>query len=190
MRVVSLPTGSAGFDSLGFSNAGTYAHALAMRAAGKVFLVGYLGAMTGQRVSDVLSAGLAFMPVTFAGRCDGKTAAYQAKQLGLPPNLGGCLAHDAESPQDPGSQALIDRLAGFADDVAGLGLSADQLGALPFMRYWRSCSYVPEPTLRGRPIGFCMTQLFPNDEMVAGYDIDHDVTHSDYERRTIGFFAS
>jgi hypothetical protein len=56
--------------------------------------------------------------------------------------------------------------------VSGRGL----FEALSFTRYWRSLSQVSNVDVRG----YQMVQLFPDDQFVAGVEVDLDVIQSDY----------
>jgi hypothetical protein len=49
-------------------------------------------------------------------------------------------------------------------------------GGVPFRRYWRSFSQVPN--VDGR--GYQLLQLFPPNQLVEGVRIDRDVVQSDY----------
>jgi hypothetical protein len=62
---------------------------------------------------------------------------------------------------------------------AGVPLTSDELfHEVPFRRYWRSFSQVPNVDVRG----YQMIQLFPGDVAVAGVRVDVDVVQSDYLR--------
>lgn len=73
-------------DSLPFSNGGTEAQAKALAASGVEGFIGYLGAMNPARLGYILDAGLAFMPVTFAGEYEDGAAdeVAQLKALDVP----------------------------------------------------------------------------------------------------------
>jgi hypothetical protein len=68
---------------------------------------------------------------------------------------------------------------GRGDDVArqsAFEQSSEQLfHELPFRRYWRSLSQVPNVDVRG----YQLIQLFPDDVTVAGVRVDLDVVQSD-----------
>lgn len=86
MRVETAFPGARVVDSLPFSQSGTAAQACALRASGVEGFVGYLGAMNAARLGHVLGAGLAFMPVTFAGEYKDGAAdeLAQLRALGIP----------------------------------------------------------------------------------------------------------
>ena len=86
MRVEPAFVGARGVDSLPFSQGGTAAQAQALAARGVDFFVGYLGAMSAGRLAAVLDAGLAFMPVTFAGAVfnGAEDELAQLAHLGIP----------------------------------------------------------------------------------------------------------
>src|SRR5262245_54219990 len=86
MRVVNAFVGARGIDSLAFSQYGTASQARALKASGIDFVVGYLGAVSSERLQAILAAGLAFMPVTFAGEYNDGAAdeIVQLRALGIP----------------------------------------------------------------------------------------------------------
>jgi hypothetical protein len=86
MKVEPSFPGARGVDSLPFSQAGTEAQAKALAASGVEFFVGYLGTMNKTRLDYILNAGLAFMPVTFAGEYKDGAAdeVAQLRALGIP----------------------------------------------------------------------------------------------------------
>jgi hypothetical protein len=119
MRVVPAKIGARGIDSLPFSQGGSSAQAAAL-ASGIDYVVGYLGAVTPERLADVLEAGLAFMAVTFAGVFDGNATVAQCKALGLP--LGCTIWTDLEgerSLHEP--EGLKARINAWADAVSAAG---------------------------------------------------------------------
>ncbi len=150
MKVEKAFVGARGVDSLPFSQGGTAAQALALKATGVDFFVGYLGAMNAARLKYVLDAGLAFMPVTFAGEyTDGASDEIaQLKALGIPAgttvwlDLEGLKAWHTDPP------VLIDLLAKWANAIIAGGwmpglyvgapqpLTGKELYSLPFTRYW------------------------------------------------------
>jgi hypothetical protein len=72
-----------------------------------------------------------------------------------------------EGAQDPG--LYVGSGSGFQNAAA---LHRD----VPFRRYWRSMSQVPNVAVRG----YQLLQLFPPNELVAGIRVDRDVVQSDY----------
>ncbi len=67
MKSANAWVGARIVDSLPFSSSGYAEDARRLKAAGADGLAGYLGAMTKQRLEYLLDAGLAYLPVTFAG---------------------------------------------------------------------------------------------------------------------------
>lgn len=142
--------GARGVDSLQFSNGGTQAQAEVLKNTGIDFFVGYLGAMNAARLGHVLSAGLAFMPVTFAGEYKDGAAdeIAQLKALGIPAGVSVWLdleGLDAWNMNPVELSRLINR---WATDIAAAGwmpclyvgapqpLSGADLYALKVVRYW------------------------------------------------------
>jgi hypothetical protein len=136
------------------------------------------------------------MPIQYArtrgwsaesGRADGAAAARNALAVGVPPEA--TLWCDLEG-RIHGAEAAIAYATnwhaaategGIADPGlyvgAGVPLTSEQLfHDLPFRRYWRSLSQVPNVDVRG----YQLIQLFPDDVVVAGVRVDLDVTQSDY----------
>jgi hypothetical protein len=136
------------------------------------------------------------MPVQFArtsgwsaesGRADGAAAARNAIAAGIPSattlwcDLEGGIpsAHIAVAYANGWHDAA--RAAGIEEPGiyvgAGVPLSERELyQELAFSRYWRSLSQVPNVDVRG----YQMLQLFPDDQVVEGVQIDVDVIQSDY----------
>jgi hypothetical protein len=118
-------------------------------------------------------------PAALLGRLDGEAAAAQATALGAPTGIS--IWCDLESVASHASAADVDAYCRAwwaavdgADYLAGLyvgcacGLSAEQLWRLPFTRYWKSASTVPDPL----PRSYCLLQK--HQEMWHGIYIDRD----------------
>jgi hypothetical protein len=195
MVVQPAPFPALGFDCV---TPMTLARATALKAAGMSFAIRYLGSVTATEVSEILAAGLLFMPVTFSrapgwvptadmGTQDGTTDVERLTALGLPK---GCTVWvDLEGAVGPASvvsawvnaRAAVIKAAGY--DVGlyvGYGdvLDSQQLYSLINVdRYWKSLSNVPTPNC-----GFSMMQLWKT-VTVAGTEIDVDVIQYDYQSR-------
>jgi hypothetical protein len=178
MIVEKAFVGARGIDSLPFSQAGTAAEAKRLATAGTDFVVGYLGAMTPKRLQDILSAGLAFMPVTYAGAyANGATDEIaQLKALGIPQ---GCTVWlDLEGPKafkcPPGE--LIATINMWADAISSAGyipglyvgspqpLTSGELYGLRVVRYWNALSREADRNgaLAEPSCGWCMWQMHPS----------------------------
>lgn len=137
------PVGSLVVDSLPFAGSGTLEQAKALKARGVSCLVSYLGAMTPAQLSKVFAAGLAFMPVTFAGEYKDGAAdeIAQLRALGIPAgasvwlDLEGRAASlvDIKDPveKEKAAKALFDLINKWADDIRAGG--------------WMPCLYVGVP---------------------------------------------
>lgn len=197
MNLQSRPAtvGARVVDSLPFSEGGTPAQALALRAAGVDALVGYLGAMTPPRLGYLTDAGLAFMPVTFAGHYDGAIAVAQCRALGLP--AGTTVWLDLEGQEAFGEGAgITPKLAAWATTVKAAGfvpglyvgvpqpLMSAELFALPFERYWRGQGSIRDRfnALAEPTCGWSMVQAYPQ-HMRAGVLVDDDMVQQDYRGR-------
>lgn len=176
--------------------------ASALRAAGYAFAVRYLPRVTQGRndltieeTSDLLSAGLALMPVQHVeseaawnptaakGTLYGQTAVTSARACGF---LAGCTIWlDLEGVAASVPQADVQAYcrawcaeviaAGFEPGVYvgwHCGLTPKQLYALPFKKYWAAYNLNADeyPAVRG----ICMKQ-----RLLSGSDIDGDVIQAD-----------
>lgn len=192
MSLVSraVTVGARVVDSLPFSQAGTPAQALALRAGGVDVLVGYLGAMNVSRLGFLTDAGVGFMPVTFAGHYDGAVAVAQCKALGLP--AGTTVWLDYENDDQPTTD-LIPKLSAWAHVVLAAGftsglyvgspekLTSGELFALPFVRYWHGQGSVRDRfnALAEPKCGWCVVQAYPQ-HVRAGVLVDDDMVQQDY----------
>jgi hypothetical protein len=168
----------------------------ALKAAGVDFCVRYLHSATSAEVANIVAAGLAFMPVTFAGAYDGTDAAAQCKALGLP---AGCTAFlDLEGQKawamDPAE--LMAKINAWADAVAAGGfmpglycgvpqpLTSAELYSVRVVRYWRGQGRITDRTgaLAEPNCGWCMTQTYPS-AFWAGVWADADFVGQDYSGR-------
>ena len=177
MHVEVAEVGARGIDSLQFSQSGTLAQAKALKASGVDFVVGYLGAVSKERLQHILDAGLAFMPCTFAAtKYDGQNSVNQCKALGLPPGVTTWL--DLEGPgamkyPPPQLASLIDGWA-TAIDAAGYEpglyvgapqpLTSSELWKLKVRRYWNALSRETDRygQLAEPKSGYCLNQLYPS----------------------------
>lgn len=151
-------------------------------ANGGEFFVGYLGVINEYRLSHILDAGLAFMPVTLGGASyDGAVAVAQCQALKIPPGV--TVWRDFEGYRKSPKEAIADlrrwalpvRAAGYE---AGLyvappqPLSGPELYSLPFTSYWTSAGRVQ--SVDGRiwdepyPAGWAMRQLWHNNPSMGG----------------------
>jgi hypothetical protein len=179
MRVEVVPVGSRIVDSLPFSQSGTEAQARALKATGVDGLVGYLGAMTATRLRYVLDAGLAFMPVTFAGEYKDGAAdeIAQLRALGIPAGTTVWLDLEGLDPwnmgQTPSGLAQLTTLINtWARDIKGGGwmpglyvgspqpLTGEELYALGVVRYWLGIGRCVDRSGRDAypRCGWCMRQ--------------------------------
>lgn len=179
MRTEKAFVGARGVDSLPFSRGGTQEQAKALASRGVDFFVGYLGAMSAARLAHVLDAGLAFMPVTFAGEYfDGAADEIaQLKGLGIP--LGTTVWLDLEGEKSwRWDAADLQRLINaWAKAISAGGwlpglyvgspqpLTGPELARLAVVRYWKAPSLVLDRNGKdwSEPpgVGWCMQQMWP-----------------------------
>jgi hypothetical protein len=154
--------------------------------------------LTSNETQEIINAGLALMAVQHTrmpgwipnanlGVADGGYAAHNAITAGLPSGVSVCCdlegvaaganAKDVMAYCNAWDEAVS--AAGYLPVLyvgGACGLTADELYALRFTRYWKSQSLVPEVTRRG----FCMIQLFPS-VTIAGVSVDVNVVQQDYQ---------
>jgi hypothetical protein len=203
LRIETAPTTPArivGFDTIAKLDGAT---ATRLVSAGLAFGIRYVGLGDPGRsdldvteLNALTDAGLGIMAVQYArtkgwsnatGRADGQAAARNALAAGVLAEA--TLWCDLEG-RLPSAELAIAYAADWYAAVtnagiqdpglyigAGVPLTSEQLfHDLPFRRYWRSFSQVPNVDVRG----YQMLQLFPDDVTVAGVRIDLDVVQSDY----------
>ena len=150
MKIETAPVGSRGVDSFPYSLGGTTAQALALKASGIDFFVGYLGVITAERMGFILDAGLAFMPVTRAGEYTDGAAdeVAQLKALAIPSGATVWLDLEGLDAWKSDPVMLMGKLRDWANTIKlagwmpGLYVGAPQpltgveLYQLPFVRYW------------------------------------------------------
>ena len=185
MRAEQASIGARGIDTILTLDAVKCA---ALKNTNIDFVVRYLSSLSAAEVQTILSSGLALFVCTYADVWDGNGAAAHAKNLNLP--TGCTIWLDVESCGDLTADDVIARVNTWAYAVRGAGydpglyvgcdckLSSAQLTTLSVDRYWRSCSYVPEPS-----VGFSMMQLSPGNTTWAGILVDVDVCQHDYRGR-------
>jgi len=202
VRVEPAFVGARGVDSLPFSQGGTAAQAQALAARGVDFFVGYLGAMSAGRLAAVLDAGLAFMPVTFAGAVfnGAEDELAQLAHLGIP--LGTTVWLDLEGaktltvPIDVLTRQVNDWAAKIAAAgyMPGLYIAPPQpftgpeLAKLAVTRYWNSAGRVQDRNgkIWDEPegCGFCMRQAYPQGNFRdTGVFVDVDIIWQDRRGR-------
>jgi hypothetical protein len=160
VKVQQAWVGARCVDSLPFSQGGTKAQAEALKATGVDCFIGYLGAMNATRLGYVLDAGLAFMPVTFAGEYNdgGEDECAQLKALGIP--AGATVWLDLEGihayRMDPitlsakiNSWATAIQAGGWMPGLyvgAPQPLTSKELYALKVVRYWLGIGHCVDRT--------------------------------------------
>lgn len=201
-KIKSAPVWASGFDT---DTVLTALSASALAVAGYTFCARYLSLEFGQRPGDlsqdeaqiIIDAGLGlfavqhvpsagWVPDPMLGVRHGLSAASNATEAGLP--FGTCVALDLEGVAE--SAASIDVAAYchywyqevYASDYlpmlyvgANQPLTGPELYDLPFERYWRSASAVPNIPHRG----YCLVQGV--SRTVQGVNIDPDTAYLDNE---------
>ncbi len=197
-----VKVGSVVVDSLPFSNAGTMAQAGALRTAGAVALVGYLGAMSKTRLAAVLAAGMGYMPVTFAGEySDGpQDELLQLAALGVPKGVTVWLDLEGLTAWKSDPIKLIQMIEDWAAPIVDAGYIAGLYAGVPqpltseelwklkgITRYWKGqgrqvdrFGNLSEPS----GCGWCMTQMFPSFYMGNPPTwVDANIVGQDYRGR-------
>lgn len=202
MRVEKAFVGARGVDSVQFSMGGSATQAEALKRKGIDFFVGYLGAMNAARLAAVLAAGLAFMPVTYAGEYEdgAEDEIAQLKALGVPQGTTVWLDLEGQKAFDTPSAQLIAKINAWADKIIAAGylpglyigspqpLTGDELAKLKVVRYWKAPSRVFDHDGKAwdgpSAIGFCMWQMWPS---VMWFDtnifLDVDFIGQDFKGR-------
>lgn len=184
MKVENAWVGSRAVDSYPFSLGGTAAQAQALKRTGVDCLIGYLGAMTPARLSTVLAAGLAYMPVTRAGayKNGGADEASQLRALGIP--IGATVWLDLEGldAYHTPPPTLSAQINAWADAIIAGGwmpglyvgapqpLTSRELYALRVVRYWWGLGKPVDRTgaLVYPDCGWCMIQQWHGDPQGKG----------------------
>ena len=206
MIVEKAFVGARGVDSVPFSVGGTAAQAKRLRETGVDFLVGYLGTINKHRLDHVLDAGLAFMPVTYAGEYFDGPADELAhlKALAIPVGTTVWLDLEGEKSFNWPAQDLINKINAWARAlqtagyVAGLyvgspqPLTGDELARLAVTRYWKAPSRVLDRNGKAwdgpSGIGFCAWQMWPqrnwpNDTDPNRVFVDVNMVGEDFRER-------
>lgn len=173
-------------------------HARDLKAAGIDYVHQYLGSVSQIGVEDIVAAGLAFMPVTYADQWDGQKSVRELVALGIP--AGTTVWLDVEGPAIMPDRipvaTLIANIDGWAREVAASGfqpgayigspqpLTGEELYALSVVRYWKAPANVVDRNgvLTQPHCGFCEYQLY-DSQMVAGVWSDYDFIQRDLFKR-------
>ncbi len=205
MRAVAAFVEARGFDTIATI---TPVSARNLRAAGRDFAMRYLPTLTLAEVQALTQAGIGVMGVCYgpsktwfpsptAGTVEGGRAVAQAKAAGLV--AGTYLWFDLEGLDGRGLSALMVsqhvnawaravKAGGFGAGLyVGEGhlLTSAELYALEVDRYWQGCSRLVDRlgNIAEPGCGWCVRQLFPDDVIVAGVEIDRDIIQADFLRR-------
>ena len=197
MIAAPLEVGARGIDSEPWSSVGDLKTAQALKASGIDFVSLYLGTVTPEIVANVLAAGLAFVPVTYANQTDGAKAVAQLKALGIPEGVTVFLdVEGASTLTDPA--ALWTAINAWADALLAAGyvpgiyvgspqpFTSNELYMLHVERYWRAPSRVLDRfgALAEPMYGWCAFQAWPSVTW-AGIWVDVDFCYQDYKQRTV-----
>jgi hypothetical protein len=201
--VAGAPPGALGFDA---NTVLTARSAAGLRDAGFAFCIRYLSRGMGQQGGDlttseaglILDAGLALMPVQHVqaagwvptealGKSLGQSAAANANEVGFPGGVNVWMDLEGIHNATPAADVIAYGNA-WCDEVAGAGylpgvyvgasaiLSGDQLyWQLKTKHYWKSGSTVPDIPHRG----YQLIQRIVHGDIIAGVEIDRDVTQTD-----------
>lgn len=204
MKAAVAFVGARAVDSLPFSQGGTAAQAVALKESGVDCLIGYLGAMTPARLACVVAAGLAFMPVTFAGEYeDGPDdEVAQLTALGIPPGCTVWLDLEGMKAFKTPPQELAAKINRWADKIAmggwmpGLYVGSPQpftsaeLYSLHVVRYWCGLGRCSDRNgnLAEPSCGWCVIQQFHGEKLGmmwkdTGVFVDTNGIAKDYRGR-------
>jgi hypothetical protein len=196
VRVAEIPPGARLFDTVAEY---TPTNMRAMSDAGADGFVMYLGGnATTEAIANAhgLRKGVALVnysraplwtPSATLGEGDATTSLLRLTKLQVPTE-GLVDACDLETPGAGDLDGYVQAWCKIVGDQgriagayvgAGLGRSAAQIYGWPFMRYWRSCSQVPEPGC-----GWSMIQLYPPNLTRGGVQVDVDIACEDYRGRS------
>lgn len=161
-------------------------------------VTGYLGSVTPAKLARILTAGKLFSPVTYGGwrpeNLDPQRALAALHALAIPSNVTVWLDLEAQ----PGtSLSIISAVNQWGVAIeqghyipglyvgAGHKLTSAELHALHVFRYWEGCSRLTDANGNiAEPFnGWCGRQLFPNDQIIDGTDVDVDIYHQDFKSR-------
>jgi hypothetical protein len=185
---VAFP-GARAVDSLPFSMGGTMSQAATLRDSGIHCLIGYLGAMTPKILAIVLAAGLAFMPVTFAGEYKDGAAdeIAQLKALNIPAGTTVWLDLEGINAWNTPADELSTLIESWGKAIVGAGymagiyvgapqpLTGKQLYALKYItRYWLGIGRcVGKDGLDAYPqCGWCVRQDWHNNPDLAQHKLN------------------
>jgi Domain of unknown function (DUF1906) len=197
MKVVNVPIGSKGIDTVTVLNSTTCDR---LKLTGVDFVVRYLGGVTDDELNVILTSGLGVQLVTYSravgwmpdsemGVSDGQTDVTRLKTLGVPENMVLWLDLEGSGGSSVGTGAwaaarssVVTQAGYIAGLYVGSGciLSGPELYALANVkRYWRAFnSGIPDIQC-----GYSQFQLYPPDQMLAGIEVDYDYSTSDYTGR-------
>lgn len=200
--------GAKGFDTIASIDPVAAAR---LKKAGMDFAVRYLGSLTSKEIDGMNEAGLAVMPVTYGmkhgtqltaslGTLYGQSTVIRCNQINIPKNttiwldLEDCFGEPDDIMAFVNKWAEQVSQAGYMPGLyVGFGakLTSEQLYSLAVVRYWQSLS--KETDARGAlaepGCGWCMIQLYPANQDVAGVQVDFDVIQSDYKGRVPNWIA-
>jgi hypothetical protein len=200
MRVEPAFVGAVVVDSLPFSQGGTMAQAAGLRDAGVHCVAGYLGAMTAARLAVILAAGMAYLPVTFAGEYnDGPSDEVgQLQALGIPPGAAVFLDVEGLTAFKSDPAALIAKINAWADGITAGGwvpmlyvgvpqpFTSAQLYALRVRGYWRGQGSIRDHAneLAEPSCGWLMMQMWPSKNIGSPATwVDMNMIGADYKGR-------
>lgn len=201
MRAEPSCVGAVVVDSLPFSQGGTVSQAAGLKAAGVAAMSGYLGSVTPARLEVILAAGLAYIPVTYAGEYnDGPNdEVEQLRRLGIPPGASVFLDLEGMSAFKTNPPELIAKINAWADGIAGAGyipclyvgvpqpLTSTELYALHVKGYWKGQGSIRDRTnalAEPTGCGWMMTQMFPSRNIGdPAVWVDMNMIGADYKGR-------
>lgn len=201
MKVELAKVGAVVLDSLPFSQFGTWGMACAWHGAGVSAFCGYLGSIDATRLGYVLDAGLAFMPVSYAGEYEDGAAdeIKQIKALGIPQGASVWLDLEGMRAFKSDPVVLAGKVNAWARDIRAAGwmpclyvgvpqpFTSAELFDLEVQRYWHGQGSVRDRHgLLAEPFrtfqqcrGWNMVQAAPSMEL-GGVMVDYSMVLGDY----------
>jgi hypothetical protein len=203
MIVRPLPAGSAGVD---LDSPITPSIAAGLRQAGKAFAMRYATAVTAAEIAACHAENIGVGFVSFGrqtlynaltGAQDAAAILSHLRAVGVPLGDELTIGLDLETPTGATIAAVLEYERAFAVAIvatgctsgayvgAGLGMTSAELYSMAATRYWKSGSKIEDLSgaVSEPNCGWCLTQVLPFDQPLAGAMVDFDFSGADFEGR-------